>query len=245
MLNSIVKRAARHLGIDIRRYRPANSAWPQLISMLASHKVNLVFDIGANTGQFSQTLREHGFHGRIVSFEPLAAAHELLLSSSKKDPFWDVAPRAALGSEEGQIEIHVACNSVSSSALNMLQTHSEVAPGSHYVGIERVPLRRFESIAQSYFGPESVPFLKIDTQGYEESVLTGAGRLLHRVVGVQLELSLVPLYEGQCLFPEMIDQLKVRGFELWAIWQSFVNERNGRVLQVDATFFRNEAPGRS
>ena len=234
----MVKRTARRLGVDIRRYRPANSAWPQLISMLASHKVNLVFDVGANIGQFAQALREHGFHGRIVSFEPLAAAHALLLSSSKKDPFWDVAPRAALGSEEGQIDMHVACNSVSSSALNMLQAHADVAPGTHYIGTESVPLRRFESIAQTYFRAESVPFLKIDTQGYEDRVLTGAGPLLHRVIGVQLELSLVPLYEGQCLFPEMIDRLHMSGFELWAIFQSFVDERNGRLLQVDATFFR-------
>lgn len=238
MLNSVVKHAARRLGFDLCRYRPANSSGPQLIAMLSAHSVNLVFDVGANTGQFAQALREDGFHGRIVSFEPLAEARGKLLSASKKDPLWEVAPQGAIGSEDGEIAIHVANNSVSSSVLNMLHAHAEIAPNSRYVGSERVPLWRLDSVANKYFQPGSVPFLKIDTQGYEDRVLTGANRVLDRFVGVQLEMSLIPLYEGQCLFSEMIDRLQSAGFELWAIRQAFVDESNGRLLQVDATWFR-------
>ena len=55
-----------------------------MTSMLAAHNVNLVFDVGANTGQFAKAIRGDGFNGRIVSFEPLIAAHEQLVASSKK-----------------------------------------------------------------------------------------------------------------------------------------------------------------
>jgi FkbM family methyltransferase len=211
---------------------------PQLMALFKSHGVNLVFDVGANTGQFAKSLREEGYIGHIVSFEPLAAAREQLLASSRRDSLWEVASRAAIGSEDGEIEVRVASNSTSSSVLNMLQSHVEVAPESRYIGTERVPLRKLDSFAQAYLRPNSVPFLKIDTQGYEDRVLSGATELLDKTIGVQLEMSLIPLYEGQCLFPEMIDGLKSKGFELWAIWQSFVDENNGRLLQVDGTFFR-------
>ena len=210
-----------------------------MTSMLAAHNVNLVFDVGANTGQFAKAIRGDGFNGRIVSFEPLIAAHEQLVASSKNDPLWEVAPRGAIGSENGEIDIHVARNSASSSILNMLQVHSEIAPDSTYVGVERVPVTRLDTAAQKYLQADSIPFLKIDTQGYEDRVLIGARQLLDSMVGVQLELSLIPLYEGQCLFSEMIDQLKSYGFELWALWQTFVDESNGRLIQVDATLFRH------
>jgi len=205
--------------------------------MLSSHGVNLVFDVGANTGQFAQALRDEGFAGRIVSFEALAAAHEQLRLSSKNDPLWEVAPQAAIGVEDGEIDIHIADNSVSSSVLEMLPTHTDIAPSARYVGTERVPLRRLDSLAHPYLTSDSV-FLKVDTQGYEDRVLAGASLILKHVVGVQLEVSLVPLYEGQCLFPEMVQRLKHEGFELWAVWQSFIDEASGRLLQADATFFR-------
>lgn len=239
MLSSFFKRTVRRrFGVDLCRYRPANSAGPQFMAMLSSHNVNLVLDVGANTGQFAKSLREEGFNGRIVSFEPLAIAHDELLLSSERDPLWEVAPRAAIGDQDGEICINVARNSVSSSALSMLQAHVDVAPHSRYIGSERVPLRRLDTIARDYVQINSVPFLKIDTQGYEDRVLSGATQLLETIVGVQLEMSLVSLYEEQCLFLEMINRMKTKGFELWAIWQSFVDEKNGRLLQVDATWFR-------
>jgi FkbM family methyltransferase len=238
MLNSIVKRTMRRLGFDLRRYRPATSEAAQFMGMLSAHGINLVFDVGANTGQFGQSLRDNGYGGRIVSFEPLSKAWEQLLEASRKDSLWEVAPRAAIGSEEGEIEIHVAANSASSSVLDMLEAHASAAPQSRYIGSERVPLRRLDTIALEYLRSNSVTFLKIDAQGYEDRVLLGSTDLLHHIAGVQLELSLVPLYKGQRLFDEMVDHLNANGFELWAIWQTFIDHRNGRLLQADVTFFR-------
>lgn len=183
-------------------------------------------------------MRDAGYQGRIVSFEPISAAREELLAVSKADPLRDIAPQAAIGSEEGKIELHIAGNSVSSSILDMLDTHANAAPGSGYSGSEMVPLRRLDSLAPDYLLPDSVPFLKIDTQGYEDRVLSGATELLKRTIGLQLELSLIPLYEGQLLFDEIIDQVKAKGFELWAVWPGFTDPKSGRLLQLDAIFFR-------
>jgi len=237
-MKSFIKRLIRFFGFDLRRYNPASSKSAQLIRMLSAHKVNLVLDVGANTGQFGRFLRDAGYHGRIVSFEPLFAAWEKLSETSRKDSRWEVASRAAIGSEDGEIEIHVAGNKESSSALKMLDSHANAAPESRYVGNERVPLRRLDSIAPDYLRSDSVVFLKIDTQGYEDRVLQGATGLFGRLAGLQLELSLVPLYEGQRLFDDLLDEVKEKGFDLWSIWPVFTDQNSGRLLQVDATLFR-------
>ena len=85
---------------------------------------------------------------------------------------------------------------------------------------------------------EPLPFLKIDTQGYEWQVLDGARESLSQCQGVLCELSLVPLYEGQCLWMEMIQRLESGGFTLWSIQKGFTDLRDGRTLQVDAIFLR-------
>ena len=82
--------------------------------------------------------------------------------------------------------------------------------------------------------------LKIDTQGYELHVLKGASGLLHRVVAMQLELSLVPLYEGAPTFSEMLSYMQSIGFEIFNIVPVFKDNRTGRVLQVDGYFVRGD-----
>ena len=235
---SLVKRSVRRLGFDLRRYRPSTSDVSQSMTMLSSHGVNLIFDVGANVGQTGRWLREAGYRGRIVSFEPLSSAYQQLLKASRKDALWTVAPRAAIGSEDGEIEIHVAGNLASSSILDMAAEHALAAPESRYIGKERVPLRRLDSLARDYLARDSVLFIKIDTQGYEDRVLEGAAGVLDQCSGLQLELSLVSLYEGQRLFDEMVERLRMGGFELWAMWPCFAHPQSGRLLQVDATFFR-------
>ena len=241
MTKRAIKSVARRLGYEIRRYAVQTSDAARLTAMLEHHRVSLVFDVGANTGQFAQELRDAGYRGKIVSFEPLAEAHRLLTRNAAADALWQVAPRAALGAEMGEIEMNVAANSESSSILPMLDAHGDAAPEAHYVGVERVTMQTFDTAAAPYLHPDSVAFLKIDTQGYEEQVLAGAASLLPRIAGLRLELSLVPLYAGARLMPDVVHALREQGFDLWGIAPAFVDPHSGRTLQVDGTFFRRSA----
>jgi FkbM family methyltransferase len=240
MLKSALKSAALRLGYDVQRFEPACSRAAQLRAILAAQRINLILDVGANTGQFGRELRAHvGYGGRIVSFEPMRAAHASLATAATGDARWEVAPRAAIGAQSGSVTLNVAGNSASSSVLAMLPTHVQAAPESLYVGTEVVPLEPLDALAPSYFREDSRAFLKIDTQGYESEVLRGAAQTLARLVGLQLELSLVPLYEGQPLMPELLERVRELGFELWAVAPAFVDPRSGRMLQIDATFVRS------
>jgi FkbM family methyltransferase len=240
-----VKRFARkclwRAGLDVRRFDPRSSEASQLVRQLFVHRIDVVFDVGANTGQFAQQLRDAGFPGRIVSFEPSAAAHSMLIKGARFDAEWTVAPRMALGDHDGTINLNLAGNSVSSSVLPMLPSHTSAAPESHYVGSETVDLRTLDSISSEFAADTERIFLKLDVQGFEYKVLQGAEQFLRRVSGIQLELSLVPLYEGERLFYSMLHSLEERGYDLWSVVPGFVDPDTGRLLQLDAVLFQREA----
>jgi FkbM family methyltransferase len=243
-VKQFVKSGLRGLGLDVRRYNGAYAPDAQLANTLDRLGVDVVFDVGANVGQYAQLLRRLGYARTIVSFEPLSDAHAACVAASAHDAGWQVAPRAAIGGSDGEIQINIAGNSVSSSVRPMLDRHADAAPASRYTGQETVPLQRLDTVASAWLAPGAVAFLKIDTQGFEDAVLDGAPGLLACAAGVQIELSLMPLYEGQPLIDAMIARLHRAGFELWTMWPGFADPATGRLLQVDAIFVRSDCTQR-
>ncbi len=217
----------------------AQSAAIQLVSTLRKFEIDLVLDIGANTGQFGSEIRYYGYTGKIVSFEPLSHAHSVLVRTIAGDHKWEAYPPCALGDRNGEAVINIAGNSQSSSLLPMLDAHRSAAPESAYEGEERVPIKTLDIVAGGYLKSARAPFLKIDTQGFEWRVLDGARETLPHIKGILVELSLVPLYEGQHLWRELIGRLEDEGFALWALRPGFIDQRQGRTLQVDGVFYRN------
>ncbi|WP_224982611.1 FkbM family methyltransferase [Geomonas agri] len=238
----LVKRLARALGVDIRAYRPARSEAARLARMLEQHRIDTVLDVGANTGQFARHLRSIGYQGRIICFDPLREAHAALAELARRDPELTVAPRQALGDSTGEVEIKVSANLESSSLLSVSEAHLQAEPSVRTVAVEKVPMHRLDDAVQSYLSPGDRVFLKIDVQGYELPVLRGAEGVLSQVLGVQLELSLHPLYDGEPLFREVIDAVEGLGFTLHDLNPCFSDDTTGRTYQVDGVFFRNEAP---
>ena len=243
-MRGLLETVSHRLGIEVKRYMPGSSYKASLQALLAHHGIDLVLDVGANLGQYARMLRRGGYRGRIVSFEPLSTAHERLVKASAADSSWLIAPRMAIGERDDEVEINISANSVSSSLQGMLAAHHEAAPGARYVGTERVRLARLDSVAADYLADGARVFLKIDAQGYESQVLEGARELLPRVAGLQVELSFVPLYEGEPLFAEMMASLAGLGFELHGLFPAFTDVRTGRMMQADGIFFRSEGAQR-
>jgi FkbM family methyltransferase len=225
-------------GWSVRRINPAESELAQLVRQLFVHQIDVVFDVGANTGQFAEGLRHAGFLGRIVSFEASATAHATLIARARYDTKWIVAPRVALGDRKGVTTLNLARNSVSSSVLHMLPSHINADPKSRYVGSEPVDLRTLDDVGMTFVSPGDRIFLKLDVQGFEHKVLQGARLFLAQVQGMQVELSLVPLYEGERLFHPMLHDLEEYGYDLWSLVPGFADPATCRLLQLDAIFFK-------
>jgi FkbM family methyltransferase len=238
VIKKTIKKLFRELGFDLIRYNPASSQNARILKFFSIYKIDTVLDIGANIGQFAMELRESGYNGHIISFEPLSEAYSHLLINSKNDPNWFIAPRMAIGNEEGKESINISGNFYSSSILKMTGTHIKGAPNSAYIDSEEIYINKLDNIWKTFLKNEDNIFIKIDVQGYELKVLKGAINILSKIKGMKIELSLVPLYEGQLLFPEMLDYITNLGFELWDISPGFRDKQSGKLLQFDGIFFR-------
>ena len=204
-----------------------------------SFGTDVILDIGANTGQFAQSLRHAGCTGHIVSFEPLSDAHVQLMSAAANDALWDVAERCAVGAAAGETQLNIASNSYSSSLLPMLDRHSVAAPDSVYNGVETCRVIALDDYIESTFSDPTVTFgLKIDTQGYEAQVLMGARRSFSRIRVIMCEMSLVLLYEGAPTMAELCRLLVEAGYRCVAIAPEFEDPKTGELLQVNGMFIR-------
>lgn len=225
-------------GYDFHRIDPASSKLARMKKLFDMFGISAVFDVGANRGQFAKFVRnEIGFTGTLVSIEPLRSAFDDLRKSAAHDPQWRVL-NFALGENNHTEIIHVSKNSESSSILPMLPSHLHAAPESKYVGEEQIEVKSLDSIFEALCSSKDIVYLKIDTQGYERNVLKGAENSLQRIDTIQLEMSLVPLYEGEVLFNEMYQFLNKRRYDLVSIDPVYFGKAPSQVLQVDGVFHR-------
>lgn len=232
-----LRRALEGLGYEVRRRAPERTQAFRLGHIFAARDINLVLDVGANVGRFARSVFDLGFGGRVISFEPTSDAHARLSESARQEPRWMVAQRMALGSTNGEIEIKVAGNSVSSSVLDMMPVHVERAPRSAYQRAEQVPIRRLDSLDGAYApAPDDRVLLKADVQGYEREVVEGARGILPQIEAMQLELSFVELYRRSTLFLDMLTFLRDLGFEMHSMTPAMTDPVSGRMLQAMGLF---------
>lgn len=235
-MRRLIKDIAKKIGYDIL-HLPTNPIERQQLDLFKEHEINLIFDIGANVGQYAQKIRRLGYTGKIVSFEPLPDAFQILKNDAANDPHWQVV-QTAIGNFNGESKINIAQNSYSSSILDILPVHIESTPESQYIATTKVNVQKLDDIIDLYYTDSSRLFVKIDTQGFEKQVLEGALKSLDKIKGFQMELSLLPLYENETLMQDMIDLLRTYGYKLVLIESGHRNYNTGEILQVEGYFLK-------
>ena len=218
----------------------ADSQQERLVQLLERHAIALVIDVGANEGQYGEQLRRHGYEGRIVSFEPGASAHGALTQRAEADPRWDVAPRMALGAAAGRAPLKTNNRSDMDSLLTTTIATRMAFPKLEATGEETVEIVRLDAVMDDLAAPtdEERIFLKIDTQGYEDHVLTGAEKVIDRIAGLQVEMSFFPLYEGEADYLSILNKIHGFGFSPYLVIGGYFSRSLGRQLQIDGVFFR-------
>jgi FkbM family methyltransferase len=188
-------------------------------------------------------LREHGYDGWIVSFEPVSAAFAELAERAARDGRWR-ALRLALGARAERRRIAIAGVSQLSSFRPFNRHALEELPGaSDVVGDEEVEVTTLNDVWEGALQglPDTRVFLKLDTQGWDLEVLAGASQVLPRVVGLQLEAALTPIYEGTPTFARSVEQAGGLGFDLTGVFP--VNRDSlFRLLEVDCVFINPRHP---
>ncbi len=225
----------RKTGYDIVMYTrlPIN----RRMKLLENHGINLILDVGANSGQYGIEMRNAGYAGKIISFEPLSEAYRILSENARNDPDWRIM-NIALGEKKAGADIRVSANSVSSSFLDLAPGYP--GKGAEAVSRERVSMETLDSLFPSLVSPEDRVFLKIDAQGYEKWVLEGARNSLAEISGIQVETALVENYEGEMLLPELINTITEYGFTIMSIESGYCDPDTGRQYEADCIFFKQQ-----
>jgi FkbM family methyltransferase len=233
MMNAVkwtFRRLLHSLGFDLRR-------WPQLIDFLRSRNIQTVLDVGANVGQFATELRRAGYRGQIISFEPVREVYARLEKTASADPLWSTR-NYALGARLGTAEINVSDYSVFSSILPLTEAGRSFDVTSQVVRTETIEVRSLDDIFGE-FADQRV-FLKVDTQGFEGQVLDGARSALKSILGVQLELPIEHLYEGEWTVVDAISFMRDHEFVVAQIRPNgtFLTEDRVSVCELDVIFRR-------
>ena len=236
LIVKIIQAGLRPFGAKIARTYTEREEAFRVIRVASEIGAECILDVGANIGQFAHSVICCGWKGKIVSFEPLEAEFNILSEKAKAHPNWTIAPRGAIGEQPGRAEIYRAGNSASSSLLTMRNEHVEAAQESATVGKESIDIRRLDQM--DVIPSASSLFLKIDTQGFEMSVLKGATAIMPQIKGMLVEISLERLYEGQPQGDEIIDYLMRQGFKLHDLIPGFYHPKSGRMLQANIIVIR-------
>jgi len=234
-MKELLKQTLKKAGFQIRRFPDGD--YLRRIKIINDNHINLVLDVGANNGGYALSMREFGYTKKIISFEPLKSAFSELKISAKNDKNW-ILNNYALGNEDTKSVINIAGNSFSSSILNMLPQHLNSAPESRFISQEEIEIKKLDTIFNAMVSANDNVMLKIDTQGYEKNVIDGAIESLPKIKIIQLEMSIVQLYESELLMTEMINYLDARGYQLFSLENGFGDSDSGQLLQVDGIFVR-------
>ena len=208
--------------------------------------VNVVLDVGANRGQFAQRLRRDGYTGRIVSFEPVPRIAEALERSAADDPDWHVR-RHALGDRDAVVEMNVG---VGQGRLSSLLPASDFGRSwSSRIDADapvRVSVRRLDALFDEAVAGVAEPrvYLKLDTQGYDLQAFAGAGDRVADLVGMQSEMSLVPLYDGMPHLTHQLSTYEAAGFQVTGMFPVVFDRHTMRVIEFDAVMVRAGALAR-
>jgi len=237
-IKHLIRSAFKAGGYNLRltKMNPSNNEEILMQKLFDTYKIDLILDIGASRGQYVDSIRRMGYDNHFISFEPVKAPFKELQDKFESD--LKVIPyNYAIGDRNADIEINVSECDMCSSVLDVTKITTDVEAATKHVGVEKCMLRKLDYFYDQFKDCENL-MLKIDTQGFESQVLVGAPKTLKKAKVVFIEMSLVELYKGQALFSDIVDKLEESGFELFAITPAFMDNSNGRMLQVDGLFVK-------
>lgn len=188
-----------------------------LARLLPYLNVDCVFDVGANNGQYAQMLRKKvGYKGRIISFEPIPAAVARIKKLATADPLWSVE-EIALDLEGGIGEFSVMASDQFSSLGTPKHNENNSFTDANRP-VEKILVKK-ESLEDAYLRLKDryqfrAPFLKMDTQGFDVSIVKGGRSIIKEFLGLQSELAIQKLYEESVDFRDAISFYESCGFRL-------------------------------
>ncbi len=173
---------------------------------------DVFLDVGANIGVYTLLASQLvGDGGHVHAFEPLSDANELLRSNVSLNQCRNVTINpVAIGEENGEVPIYI-------NAQNALSSLGNTNRGT-ILKSQTVQIMTLDAYAESV-GVSKIDFLKIDVEGFEGHVLRGAAGLIETSPNLVVMSELAKKNFAPLGFSvkDVLDWMRVRGFEVWMI----------------------------
>jgi FkbM family methyltransferase len=226
---SLVKKCLKNFGVYV--FRAGNL--PRQIDFCADLKKlgltpQVVFDVGANVGQFARGAASAFPGATIHSFEPVSSTFSKLDDLARQQPC--IHPyHLAFGEKPGEFTMHLR----EESGCNSLSPHNNLAANS--IGrSETITVTTIDAFCSAKNIPR-IDLLKTDTEGFDNSVLLGARRMLQesRVGVIFSEVTFLEFDRTHTQFFQLCDTLRPFGFAVYGAYQP---EGDGDTMYCNVLF---------
>jgi FkbM family methyltransferase len=225
-MKKFIKKIVNLLGYEINKKSK---------NFFLENKINLIIDVGAHKGEFAKNVLSENYGLKIISFEPQSKIYNILLNNSKKEKNWLIHERCGIGKKNSFLMINVMSETTCSSFLKPSKKLFSIDPSAKIVKKENIKILSLNYLFSTQYKLKKNTFLKIDTQGYDKFVLEGASSILKKILFVQLEVSIDPLYVNETNYEDMIKYMKKKGFMIWKLGDVIENLK-GKSMSFDIIF---------
>ena len=186
----------------------------------------VIVDIGASGGIDPRWGKTTEFYTGIL-FEPDPREFNALKKNSDNNL---IVLNSALGDSKKNVEFHLCKKQMVSSIyppnFNLLNKF----PEAERFNVEKIIHLNTDTLDNQLMkeGINEVDFIKIDTQGYELSILKGGSACIENVIGLEVEVEFEPMYIGQPLFSEVDSYVKNKGFILFDLKRYFWKRKDNK-----------------
>jgi FkbM family methyltransferase len=236
----MLKKLANMLGYELVKIKKGGSINSHLKKLIDLYQIDLIIDVGANKGQFGQLIRKLGYKGDILSFEPVLSSFELLKDRSKNDPKWEVF-QLGLGDKKEQREINTFNSSDFSSLLTPSVKGKELFDKIRVGSTELIEIDTLDNILTDLkISRTRKIFLKMDTQGYDMHVFSGAKNSIDGIVVLLSEISITQIYDGMTNYHNALMEFERNDYAVSALFPVSHNENDLSVIELDCVMIKKD-----
>jgi FkbM family methyltransferase len=189
-------------------YLPIGSDFKvDILKRFKHHPFQLIFDVGANIGQTHKQFRRMFPKSKVYCFEPIVGAYNKLKANIDKDRL-TITENIAFGETSGEKIVKLyedwdVLNSLKEELMNKAANATS----------QKVIINTIDNYCKN-LSLEKIDLLKIDTEGYEMNVLSGASEMLkaRRISFILCEVGFLKVNHRNTNFSELSEYLARFGY---------------------------------
>lgn len=178
----ILKIAYNHYGVLKYESLELSGERFALSTIMKPHlsKKDVLIDVGANVGEYSELLKSHFPQSRVISIEPNPHTYELLIKKSGIEPY-----NYAIAEAEGELVFYTASEDKQSSQASFSVESIPNYQTAYKITVNAI---RLDDLLESC-AVDEIGLLKIDTEGHDLSVLKSCKSRIGKIKFIQFEFN--------------------------------------------------------